>query len=148
MKFRSRRVVLVAASTLAGYVLGVGIVRAQAQAEQTPRLAEDVFVNVPALGGLPVDEFMDTMGMFSASLRHDLHRLPCRGKPQRSTRLWRRNNSEADFARHGSDGKRHQQGQFRRTTLCELLHLPSRRPQPEGRAQSGSAVQRTPGRSQ
>ena len=68
MKFRSRRVVLVAASTLAGYVLGVGIVRAQAQAEQTPRLAEDVFVNVPALGGLPVDEFMDTMGMFSASL--------------------------------------------------------------------------------
>ena len=31
-------------------------------------LARDVFINVPALGHIPVDEFMDTMGMYSASL--------------------------------------------------------------------------------
>ncbi len=68
MKFRSRQTILVAASTLAMTMLGVAIARGQAQAEQTPQLAEDVFVNVPALGGLPIDEFMDTMGMFSASL--------------------------------------------------------------------------------
>ncbi len=68
MKLRSRRTVLVAATMVAMCVLGVGSTRGQAQAQQTPQLAEDVFVNVPALGGLPVDEFMDTMGMFSASL--------------------------------------------------------------------------------
>ena len=31
-------------------------------------MAEDVFKNIPALKGIPVDEFMDTMGMFSAAL--------------------------------------------------------------------------------
>jgi hypothetical protein len=34
---------------------------------QTP-MAEDVFKNVRVLKGIPVDEFMDTMGMFAASL--------------------------------------------------------------------------------
>ncbi len=31
-------------------------------------MAEDVFKNVPVIRGIPVDEFMDTMGMFSAAL--------------------------------------------------------------------------------
>ena len=40
------------------------------QAAQAPRpqMAEEVFKNVQILKGIPVDEFMDTMGMFSASL--------------------------------------------------------------------------------
>src|SRR5439155_22716050 len=33
-----------------------------------PQVSEDVFKNVQVLRGIPVDEFMDTMGMFSASL--------------------------------------------------------------------------------
>ena len=37
------------------------------QAPQPP-IAEDVFKNVQVLKGIPVDEFMDTMGMFAASL--------------------------------------------------------------------------------
>lgn len=43
--------------------------RGNAQAGQTTRapLAEDVFKNVQILRGIPVDEFMDTMGMFSAA---------------------------------------------------------------------------------
>jgi photosynthetic reaction center cytochrome c subunit len=35
---------------------------------QKPQLAEDVFKNVQVLKGLPVDEFMGTMGIFSAAL--------------------------------------------------------------------------------
>jgi photosynthetic reaction center cytochrome c subunit len=38
----------------------------QAQS-QRPQMAEDVFKNVQILKGIPVDEFMDTMGMISAS---------------------------------------------------------------------------------
>jgi hypothetical protein len=32
------------------------------------QMAEEVFKNIQVLKGIPVDEFMDTMGMFSASL--------------------------------------------------------------------------------
>jgi outer membrane lipoprotein-sorting protein len=41
-----------------------------AQTGQTPRpqMSEEVFKNVQVLKGIPVDEFMDTMGMFSAAL--------------------------------------------------------------------------------
>src|ERR1041384_8224852 len=38
------------------------------QQQQRPQMAEEIFKNVQALKGIPVDEFMDTMGMFSASL--------------------------------------------------------------------------------
>ena len=34
---------------------------------QRPQMAEDVFKNVQILKGIPVDEFMDTMGMIAAS---------------------------------------------------------------------------------
>src|SRR5580698_1494758 len=36
--------------------------------EQKPLMAEDVFKNVQVLRGIPVDEFMATMGIFSAAL--------------------------------------------------------------------------------
>src|SRR5712691_11129397 len=39
----------------------------QAAQGQRPQMAEDVFKNVQILRGIPVDEFMDTMGMFAAS---------------------------------------------------------------------------------
>ncbi len=35
---------------------------------QQPRMAEDVFKNIQVLKGIPVDEFMSTMGVFSAAL--------------------------------------------------------------------------------
>jgi photosynthetic reaction center cytochrome c subunit len=37
-------------------------------APQKPRMAEEVFKNVQVLKGIPVDEFMNTMGIFSAAL--------------------------------------------------------------------------------
>jgi outer membrane lipoprotein-sorting protein len=41
---------------------------AQAGPAEKPQMAEEVFKNVPALKGIPVDEFMDTMGMIAAAL--------------------------------------------------------------------------------
>ena len=35
---------------------------------QAPQLARDVFLNVPDMGDVPVDEFMETMGMFASAL--------------------------------------------------------------------------------
>jgi len=45
----------------------VAFATAQTQPQQRPPLAEEVFKNVPVLRGMPVDEFMDTMGMFAAA---------------------------------------------------------------------------------
>jgi hypothetical protein len=46
--------------------LSAGQAGAAGQAEG-PQMAEDVFKNVRLLRGIPVDEFMDTMGMFAAA---------------------------------------------------------------------------------
>ena len=43
-------------------------VAAAQPSDQQPRMAEDVFKNVQILKGIPVNQFMDTMGFFSAAL--------------------------------------------------------------------------------
>lgn len=43
----------------------------QARPQQGPQMSETVFKNVQVLKGIPTDEFMDAMGMFSASLGYD-----------------------------------------------------------------------------
>lgn len=47
---------------------GVRSVHGQTAPEQKPLLAEQVFKNVQVLKGIPVNEFMGTMGVFSAAL--------------------------------------------------------------------------------
>jgi hypothetical protein len=51
----------------------LGLVSLAGQAAQEPAqpMAEDVFKNIQVLKGIPADEFMDTMGMFAASLIYD-----------------------------------------------------------------------------
>ena len=51
---------------VAGVVLLTVAVRAQAPSD-TPPMAEDVFKNVQVLKGIPVNDFMGTMGIFSAA---------------------------------------------------------------------------------
>jgi outer membrane lipoprotein-sorting protein len=66
MTFASRRtifVVLAAAACVVGMTTRISLAR---QAEK-PQLAEEAFKNVKVLKGIPVDEFMNTMGMFSAA---------------------------------------------------------------------------------
>jgi photosynthetic reaction center cytochrome c subunit len=61
---------IVAAAAMAGGSIHLAA-RGQAAAQQAPEpkvpLSEEVFKNVRMLRGIPVDEFMDTMGFFSAS---------------------------------------------------------------------------------
>src|SRR5215471_2322445 len=50
-----------------GLVLTCLLAATSASAQQKPLLAEDVFKNVQLLKGIPVKEFMNTMGFFSAA---------------------------------------------------------------------------------
>ena len=71
MIFGSRRLILGVLCSAAACLLVVGLANGQAgQAAQAARqpMAEQVFKKVDILKGIPVDEFMDTMGMFSAAL--------------------------------------------------------------------------------
>lgn len=71
MRSGSRRMFVGVVSVLLVCLLSVALASGQgARGGQTERqpMAEEVFKNVEILKGIPVDEFMDTMGMFSAAL--------------------------------------------------------------------------------
>ena len=53
-------------TTAALWMLGVCVAAGQAPADRSPN-SEDVFKNVQLLKGIPVDQFMGTMGFFSSS---------------------------------------------------------------------------------
>jgi len=68
MKLGSRRTILVAAGTTIVWLVGVTWAGGQAGPGPKPLMAEDVFKNVRVLRGISVNEFMGTMGVFSAAL--------------------------------------------------------------------------------
>jgi hypothetical protein len=74
MRFGSWRIVCGAVGTTVVWLLSIGLVAGQAPqagapaAAQSQMAAERVFKNVTVLKGIPVDEFMGTMGVFSAAL--------------------------------------------------------------------------------
>src|SRR2546422_148921 len=74
MKSGSTRILIGVIMATLACLLGVAFARGQAAQTapagqaQRPQMAEEVFTNVQVLKGIPVDEFMDTMGMFAASL--------------------------------------------------------------------------------
>ena len=71
MKFGSRRAVRCATGTVILCLLGITCARSQAVkagADQKPQMSEDAFKNIQVLRGIPVNEFMGTMGFFAASL--------------------------------------------------------------------------------
>ena len=65
MKFESRRAVSCAMGMAALCLLGSAGARGQGA---KPQMAEDAFKNIQVLRGIPVNEFMGTMGFFSAAL--------------------------------------------------------------------------------
>ena len=71
MKLQSRRTILCAVFAAAACLLGGAIADSQAGPPQNTPMSQDFFKNVQILRGIPVDEFMDTMGMFAASLGFD-----------------------------------------------------------------------------
>lgn len=68
MKLGSRRTILGASATAVVCLAGVVLAAGQAQPEQKPPMSEEIFKNIRVLRGIPVDEFMGTMGVFSAAL--------------------------------------------------------------------------------
>src|SRR5580765_9101385 len=66
MKLGSRRVFLGATAVV--WLVAVTLAGGQAPAAPKPPMAEEVFKNIRVLRGIPVDEFMGTMGVFSAAL--------------------------------------------------------------------------------
>jgi photosynthetic reaction center cytochrome c subunit len=66
--FKSTRMILGSVGTASVWLLSVVVATGQAGQAARPQMAEEVFKNVQILKGIPVDEFMDTMGMFANAL--------------------------------------------------------------------------------
>jgi hypothetical protein len=71
MRIGRRRTVFAALAALQVCLLGAVVTARQAGPAPGPVMSEAYFKNVQVLKGIPVDEFMDVMGMFSASLGFD-----------------------------------------------------------------------------
>src|SRR4051812_31715942 len=73
MKLGSRRILAGAVGTAFACLLSVAFAGGQARptgqttAGEKPLMAEDVFKNIQVLRGIPIDEFMGTMGFISAA---------------------------------------------------------------------------------
>jgi photosynthetic reaction center cytochrome c subunit len=52
-------------------LIGLALAGAQAPAQDKPLMADQVFKNIQALKGIPVDDFMETMGLMAAALQFD-----------------------------------------------------------------------------
>src|SRR5687768_11489514 len=68
MRFGSSRTIVAVTGTGIVWLLGVAFVSGQAGPAQQTLMAEAVFKNVQVLKGISVNEFMGTMGVFSAAL--------------------------------------------------------------------------------
>src|SRR5438552_14471154 len=82
MTLGSRRTIVTATAIIVVWLIAVAMARGQGAAGQKPLMAEDVFKNVQVLKGIPVNEFMGTMGIFSAALGmscEDCHTASDRG---------------------------------------------------------------------
>ena len=62
----SRPIILGALGAMCVSLVGVAWAGGQAAPAQRPPMAEEVFKNVQVLKGIPVNQFMETMGFFSA----------------------------------------------------------------------------------
>src|SRR5438552_9079570 len=61
---------LLACAALVG-IIGTALAAAQTASPDKPVLAEQVFKNVQVLKGIPVDDFLETMGIMAAALQFD-----------------------------------------------------------------------------
>src|SRR5689334_5485846 len=71
MKLWSRRAVLATGGITCVLLICIGLAGAQSGSQEKPLLAEQAFKNIQVFKGLPVDDFMETMGIMAASLDFD-----------------------------------------------------------------------------
>ena len=128
MQHRDQKWIVLTGLQIAAACL-LAAVPGRSQSKSPP--AENVFKNIQVLKGIPVDEFMDTMGFFSASL--SLNCTSCHGLE-----------SAGDVAKFADDTPLKQTarkmilmvnaintGNFGGNAHGDLLHLSSRRREPE-----------------
>src|SRR5437773_7217242 len=65
---RGSRTILCATATTVVWMVCAALAGGQAVPAEKPLMAEDAFKNVQVLKGIPADEFMRTMSVFSAAL--------------------------------------------------------------------------------
>jgi photosynthetic reaction center cytochrome c subunit len=70
MRLCSGRTILVATAVVVAGLIG-GRTAAQTAPQEKPLLAEQVFKNIQVLRGIPVDDFLGTMGIMAAALQFD-----------------------------------------------------------------------------
>lgn len=71
MRLWSGRGILAATGIALAGLIGVGLAPAQSASQEKLLLAEQVFKNVQVLKGIPVDDFLETMGIMAAALQFD-----------------------------------------------------------------------------
>jgi len=71
MQFGWRSAIAGAMGTVIVCLVGLVPAAGQVAPDENPQLSDTVFKNVQILKGIPVDEFMDAMGMFSSALGYD-----------------------------------------------------------------------------
>ena len=140
MKLPLRRVILVGAIVAVISILfttswknipgtpsaGMVLARAQAPAAARPQTSEQAFKNIQVLKGIPVDEFMGTMGLFSAALRVCWAPATC-GRNIESA-VGSRSATKTDGTQDGHDGQCDQPRQLRRAPGRNVLDVSSRQP--------------------
>jgi photosynthetic reaction center cytochrome c subunit len=71
MPMTSRPRIFAVAGITTAILVSAGWAFAQSASQDRPLLAEQVFKNVQVLKGIPVDDFMETMGLMTAALQFD-----------------------------------------------------------------------------
>jgi hypothetical protein len=71
VEFRSKRSIIAFCLATIAASIAIGLARAQTASQEKPLLAEQAFKNIQVFKGLPVDDFMETMGIMAASLDFD-----------------------------------------------------------------------------
>lgn len=71
MRSSFRRGIIAAAAISVVVLIAIGVALAQTASQEKPLLAEQAFKNIQVFKGLPVDDFMETMGIMAASLDFD-----------------------------------------------------------------------------
>ena len=104
--------------------------RRRRERPQKPPIAEEVFKNVQILKGIPVNEFMETMGFFSASWA-GLRVLPRRGGRRQTGQSTPTTTApEADVSQDDPHDGGHQSGELRgrQVVTCYTCHRGGNRP--------------------
>src|SRR5882724_13568582 len=71
MKFWTNRQMITGARIAGMWVIALSLVSGLAVSQERPKLSDEIFKNIQVLKGIPVDDFLQTMGIMSGALGYD-----------------------------------------------------------------------------